>query len=917
VDLLESDDRFWFLRKIDEVFLELNTTKNGLSSTEAAKRLAEEGLNVLAEEDKNRLFKIILRNLNNILIYILLMSGILSIISGHMIEFYVIFAIIIMTVFLGVIQEFRAGKAIDALKQMTSKKVDVLRGGMMMTIIAEDLVRGDIISLNRGMIAPADIRVIEANSLMADESVLTGESVQKSKHSNKLVGQDILLSDRNNMIFSGTSITNGKGIGVVVETGIKSEIGKISGELKEIGDQKSPLQNKIDKMSKRISYVVIITCIILFMILMFRGNDIFGALLLISAVAVSGIPESFPLALTLALSSGVKKMAKQNAIVRDLASVETLGTTTVICTDKTGTLTQNKMIVEKVYFADGFEMSVLGEGYCPNSSFHSGGKKVDQNKLSFYDNFFKACVLCNNSELLLEAGACTLKGEPTEGAILVLAKSAGFDDVELREDYKLLKEFPFDPSKKFMITVNSAGKNSIAYLKGSAENVLEKSSFIRTGKNAVRKITSKDIQKFHAVVHKYGSEGYRVIGIATKNIVKSTALKDKEINSSCGYVFEGFVAILDPVRPDAFSSIEECMSAGIRVMMITGDHKKTAESIGKKLGILTTRYDKIIEGSELENMSDEDLDNVIENVAIFARTTPDHKLRIVSSLQRKGEIVAMTGDGVNDAPALKKADIGVSMGKGGTDVARESSNMILVDDNFSTIVNAIREGRTIYSNIRRFAYYLLTGNMTEVGLIALAIIFGLVTPLTALMVLFINIVTSTFPAIALSIEPTHHKVMNQKPRNPDEKILSKYIILKILVLVPILFMGTMLLFQMEYQATGSIEKARTMAFATIVLFELFHVFNARSLHVSIFNTKFFSNKYIFYAVGSSLMMVILAIHTGLGQSIFGTIPLTSADWLIITLVSSSVVVISEVIKMLIRSEFEEQMSLKGLNHKFE
>lgn len=907
---MQADDKYWFLRTKEEVFSELNTSEKGLNERLAQKRLDEQGPNVLEQEEKNKLLKIILRNFNNLLIYVLLGSSIISLLSDHYIEFYVILIIIVLTVFLGVLQEYRAGKSLDALKSLTAKKVEIIRNGKKEVMPAENLVRGDIIVLRRGMIIPADIRILESNALTVDESILTGETVQKPKISKKLMGQDILIGDKDNMAFSGTSVTAGTGLGVVVETGLNSEIGKISRSLKTIGDQKSPLQTKIDLMSRRISYIVLFVCVVLFIILMIRGISLFEALLLIGAVAVAGIPESFPLALTLSLSNGVKRMAKNKAIIRDLSSVETLGTTTVICSDKTGTLTQNKMLVKKIFFSDGFYVDIKGNGYSPDGKVFHGKKNVTKKKLSNYNNFFKACVLCNNSETYLENGSWILNGEPTEGAILTVAKSSGFDDVEIREDAKRIKEIPFDPAKKYMITVNSIGEKNIAYLKGSAEQVLNKVKYMRKGKKQIL-IKSKDRKLFEDKIHRLGGEGLRVLGIASKKVSNKSKIDTND------FVFEGLVAIQDPVRDDVADSVKECMSAGIRVMMITGDHKRTAESIGKSIGLLTNKYDKVIEGVELDKMDDAELDSIIERVAIFARTTPDHKLRIVSSLQRNGEIVAMTGDGVNDAPALKKANIGVSMGVGGTDVARESSNMVLADDSFSTIVNAVREGRTIYSNIRRFIYYLLAGNMTEVGLISLAIIAGLITPLTALMVLFINLITSTFPAIALSIEPTHHKVMRQKPRDTKERLLSRYILLKILVLVPILFLGTMILFQVEYQLTGSVEKARTIAFATLIMFELFHSFNARSLHLSVFNKGFFNNKFLFYAIFASIVLMVLAIHTGPGQAIFGTVALNAVEWLTIVIVSSMVLWISEVIKLLIKFEFEEQMNLKGLEHRLE
>lgn len=905
------EDKYWFLRTQAEIQKELQTNQHGLTEHEAKIRL-QQGKNKIADEKKESPLKILLKNFNNLLIYILLGAGIISLISNHQIEFYIIILIILLTGTIGFIQEYRAGKSLDALKKLTAKKVKVIREGKEKTILAEDLVQGDIILLERGMIAPADIRVIESKSLSADESILTGEPIQKPKHPNSLKKQ-VPISEQDNMIFSGTSIIAGKGKGIVVETGLNSELGKISAQIKKIGEQQSPLQKKIQKMSKRISYAVLAICIILFIILATRGTNIYEALLIIGAVAVSGIPESFPLALALALTSGIKKMIKENAIVKDLSSVETLGTTTVICTDKTGTLTQNKMLAEKIYLADGTEINIHGNGYEPEAKFTRNHKQLTQKELSKYNETFKACILCSNAETTLEEGEWKLKGEPTEGALLTLAKSAGLEDAAIREENPRIHEEAFDPSKKYMMTINSQGKTKTAYLKGSVESVLKKSLFIKT-KTGKKKLTTLEKKKILDRVHKYSSETYRVLAIATKSI--SSATKNLETAASSGYVFQAIIAIRDPIRPDALQAIHECHTAGIRIIMVTGDHKATAEAIGKQLDLI--KEDNIIlEGHELENMTDEDLDKTISKVAIFARTTPEHKLRIVSSLQRKGEIVAMTGDGVNDAPALKKADIGVSMGLGGTEVARESSNMVLADDNFSTIVKAVKEGRTIYSNIRRFIYYLLTGNMTEVALLAITIIIGLITPLTALMVLFINLVTSTFPAIALSVEPTHLKVMNQKPRNPNERLLSTYILLKILVLVPVLFLGTLLLFQLEYTATGSIEKARTIAFTTLVLFELLHAFNARSLHTSIFNKHFFSNRHIFTAVLGSLLLTVLAVHTSLGNSIFGTMPLTAGEWITSLIVASSVIIISEIIKMLIHSEFEEQKSLRGINVKLE
>jgi Ca2+-transporting ATPase len=773
---------------------------------------------------------------------------------------------------------------------LTARKVEVLRQGEQRVIDTANLVLGDIVLLHRGMVVPSDIRILQSNGLVADESILTGESISKAKYSRRLDAPHIILSERDNMLFGGTNITSGSGRGVVIDTGLNTELGKISSTIKEIGFVKSPLQAKLDGMSKRIALIVVSICLLFFFLLVGQGVELLDALLLTSVLAVAGIPESFPLALTVGLSNGVKDMARQKANVKDLGSVETLGTTTVICTDKTGTLTENKMRVLKVYL-DGMELDVQGTGYEPESAFSLNGKPFDKKKLKGYLEFLKACTLCNNSELLFSKGKWGISGEPTEGALLTMAKSTGLDIKLAREDNREIFEIAFDPEKKYMVTVNeciSDGHLQSAYLKGSIEKVLEKSSFIRV-KGQIKKLTPKDRERILAKQEEYGEQSLRVLGMASKALKKKIRPDDsrritekEEKRLADGYVFEGLVAMEDPIKPEVFDAVKQCHMAGIKVMMVTGDHKKTAKSIGERLGLIRSKDDLVLRGVDLDDMEDEHLDKAIHNVAIFARTTPEHKFRIVSSLQRAGEVVAMTGDGVNDAPALKKADIGVSMGMSGTDVAREASNMVLADDNFSTIVSAVKEGRGIYSNIRRFIYYLLVGNFTEICVIFFSVLAGLLLPLTALMILFVNLVTSTFPASALSIERTKDKVMKQRPRDPKEPLLSNYILLKILVLVPVLFTGTLLLFLWELNVNGaSIEHARTMAFVTIIMFELFHVFNARSLHTTIFKQDFFSNKYVFIEIAVSFLATLVAVYAEPAQAIFQTVALGIGDWAII------------------------------------
>ncbi len=907
-------EEYWFVESVKEVLKVLKTSKHGLTHHEASLRKKEYGPNSIKDENKLNAFKLLLSKFNSILIYVLLVTSIVSLYLDQVVEFYAILAIIAFTVVLGFVQEYRAERSVEALANLTAKKVKVLRNGKKHDLLAEDLVPGDIIVLRTGLVVPADLRLIESNSLSVNESILTGESVPKGKHTNALSDSEAPVSERDNMVFSGTSIMNGSGLGVVTTTGFNTEIGKISKTLSSIKNQKTPLQKKVDSMSAKVSYAVILLSILAFILLISRGEEPSIALILVAALAVGGIPEGFPLALTMALSSGVRRMARSNAIIKDMASVETLGTTTVICTDKTGTLTQNKMMV--VNFNIGENVSVDGKPYEPIASFKNKKGNLNKDELKKHNHFFYTATLCNNSDIYKKEGYWELAGEPTEGALLGLARSAGYDEIVLRENNKKIFEEPFDSSKKFMITVHENKNTKTAYLKGAVEKVLEKATHVRKN-GSIKKIDEEEKERINKIIKDYSDQALRVLALATKEI-KNVSKSELQKELLKGYIIEGLVGIKDPVREEVFDSIKQCKTAGVRVIMVTGDHKNTAKAIGEQLHLFTEQHNKIIEGRELDDLSDEELDQIISKVAIFARTTPDHKFRIVKSLQRLGEIVAMTGDGVNDAPALKKADIGVSMGKGGTDVAREASNIVLTDDAFSSIVEAVKEGRTIYSNIRRFTYYLLTINAAELSIVLFAILFNLVTPLTALMILFINVITSSFPALGLSIEPTNNKVMKFLPRSPKEKLLSKYILLKIFIVVPFLIIGTLALYLWElYLGGGDVNKARTLAFSTIIVFELFHAFNARSLHSSVFKYRILNNSYFYLSLLLSIILTMVSIYTPWGNALLGTVPLAGMEWLIIILVASTVLISSEIIKLMIKTEIEEQKKLQGKDLKFE
>ncbi len=894
----------WFNLTAEETITKLKTSKKGLEKEEALNRKKEYGVNSIKEEDKFNALKLLGKKFNSILIYVLSITALISLYLDQLIEFYAIVAVILFTVTLGFIHEYRAEKSVAALASLTAKKVTVLRNGSKIEELAENLVPGDVVVLKSGLVVPADLRILESNNLSVNESILTGESVPKGKNSNVLKKEDLQVTELDNIVFSGTSVMNGTGLGVVINIGFETEIGKISKTLISIKDQKTPLQKKVDSMSARVSYIVIALSILALFLLLGRGEELSTALILVAALAVAGIPEQFPLALTMSLSSGIRNMAHSNAIVKDMSSVETLGTTTVICTDKTGTLTQNKMMVVK-FNIDGQDVSVEGTPYSPNATFKLNGKVVPKKELVKHKEFFLTGILCNDSEIKKEKKDYKLFGEPTEGALLGLSNSLGFNDKKLRKEHERLFEVPFDSAKKYMITVNKIDNKKMAYLKGAVEKVLNKSTHIRK-KGKVVKITNKDKEKINEIVHDYSSQALRVLSLASKQVT-STDKKGFEKETKQGFVFEGLVGIEDPVREEVFDSIEQCKTAGVRVIMITGDHKNTAKAIGEQLDLITDNYYEVIEGTEIDSMTDKELDEAMSKVAIFARATPDHKFRIVKSLQREGEIVSMTGDGVNDAPALKKADIGVSMGKEGTDVAREASNLILTDDAFSSIVEAIRGGRTIYSNIRRFTYFLLTVNAAEVGIILVALLLNLVTPLTALMILFINVVISSFPALGLSVEATNNKVMTSPPRNPKEKLLSSYLMLKMTVVFPVMLAAILALFLWELNyGSGDIEKARTFAFATLIVAELFHAFNARSLHSTVFSNRIISNKYFYYGLGVAIVLIILGIYLPWANEILNTVPLSGMEWFVIILLSSLTLFVSELIKLFVKSEIKEQ-----------
>ncbi|MFH1828159.1 MAG: HAD-IC family P-type ATPase [Nanoarchaeota archaeon] len=893
----------WYLKKLDEVFKTLDSSEKGLSQKEAEKRIKEHGYNEIKEVKKDTPLKILLRQFKSFVVGILAVAAIISFFIGHQVELVVISIIILFVILLNFFEEYKASRDMEALINLTPKKAKILRDGKKIEILSREITIGDILVLERGNIISADARLIEANNLKVEEAALTGESVSVNKTITDLKIKT-QLAQQVNMLFAGTTVTNGDGLAVVVGIGENTEIGKISSMIKSIKDETTPLQKRLDKLTKQISIGAMIIAVIVFIIGILQGTHWTGMLIFSMAVIVSGIPESLPTVVAVTLATGVKKMAKRNAIIKRLPAVETLGTCTVICSDKTGTLTQNKMVIENLFTSD-VEVGVTGNGYEPKGVFLKEKIKIDVNKHKTISKMLEIGVLCNNADIKLEKKIWTVDGEATEGALITLARKAGLITEDYHKKFPRKKEHPFDPERKCMSTIHLNQGKHFVYSKGAPEILLTKAKYyLDNGK--IKRLDKKILNLFLEKNKEYASNGLRVLGLSFKEHKGSFDLKNVESN----LVFVGLVSIRDPPAPNVKESIKQCKEAGIKVVMITGDNELTAKAIATELGIFSER-DTVMTGKELDELNDTVFEKMINHISVYARVTPAHKLRIVKSLQNVGHIVGMTGDGVNDAPALKKADIGIAMGKRGTDVAKESSELILRDDNFSTIINAIEEGRTIYENIRKFIYYLLVGNAAEVLIILIAVMVGANLPLTALMVLFINLVTSEFPALGLSFEKPSLKIMKQRPRDHKEGILSDYLIFKIGQIIPLIVLGAIALYVWELMMkSGEIPKAQTVAFATIIFFELFHALNAKSWDETIFSKNFFSNFYVLGGIALAAVLTVLVIYLPFLQNIFGTVALDIKDWIIIIAVSSSAMWIIELQKTLLQAELKERKKME-------
>jgi Ca2+-transporting ATPase len=866
-----EDTMTWHFIEIKAVTEQLEVDPEvGLSFSEAEERLGKYGENILREEKKKTNLERFVEQFKDVMIIILIAAAAISFLVSifekeGFFEPVLIMLIVILNAVIGVIQESKAEKALDALKKLSSPNARVIRDGEQKLIQASKLVPGDIILIEAGDFVPADARIIESASLKVDESALTGESVPSEKSADAIVKEEASIGDRHNMVFSGCGVSYGRGKGVVVETGMKTEMGKIAGLLSGEEDTQTPLQHRLAVLGKYLGIAALIACAVIFLVGLIEGIPIMEIFMISVSLAVSAIPEGLPAIVTVVLAIGVQRMVKRNAIIRKLPAVETLGSATVICSDKTGTLTQNKMTLVKAFSASS---SVTEEISDDNSS--------DIRDLLLY------ATLCSDARVVIEDGEEKHIGDPTETSIVLAAMRNGILKDEIEKKYPRLAEIPFDSERKMMTTINDIDGKNVVIVKGAIDSVSTR-------------CTSGDVQKGREIAEEMGSSALRVLAVASKEIQKIPATLDPaEIES--GLTFLGLVGMIDPARPEAKESVRLCRQAGIRPVMITGDHKLTAAAIAREVGILLDG-DEIVTGIELSKMPDDELDRRVRNISVYARVSPSDKIRIVHALQKQGEVVAMTGDGVNDAPALKAADIGCAMGITGTDVAKSAADMILTDDNFATIVYAVKEGRGIYDNIRKVVGFLLGTNIGEILTVFTAMMIWREAPLISAQLLWINLVTDSLPAIALGMEPVEKDVMNRKPKPKNEGIFAGGLGLQVLLQGAMFAILTLIGFAIGWKSTGDVIAGRTMAFVILSLTQIFHSFNMRSSH-SLFRIGILSNKVLFLAVLTSFTMVAAVVFISPFATIFGLAQLETPMYVLALLLSLVPIPVIEIAKLI-------------------
>jgi len=884
----------WWQLKAQDAIKEMATDLiTGLSDQEAKARLDKYGLNQLKEKKTHSLWVIFLGQFKDFIIWVLIVAALISGFLQEWVDALAIIAIVILNAIMGFVQEYRAEKALTTLKKLASPNSKVIRQGDHKIIPSSELVPGDIIELEAGDHVPADSRLVSVTAhFTTQEASLTGESNPVIKTAYSLDEKDVPLADRANIVYMGTSVTSGKAKALVVETGMQTELGRIADMIQEIEQEVTPLQRKLEQFGKRIVLLSFVLVALVFLLSVLRGGKILDVFLMAVSLAVAAIPEGLPAVVTIALTLGVQKMVKRHALIRKLPSVETLGSTTVICSDKTGTLTKNEMTIQAI-FTDGNVFKVTGIGYEPNGEFLHDEKPINPDEYPGLHKTLLCGALCNSSQLVKNDDTYRIIGDPTEGAILTCAAKMDLWKDALEEKFPFVDEIPFDSERKMMTVIREDKSNLVAFTKGAPDVLLNNCISIEE-KGVIKELTDKDRKVILQANNDLADQALRVLAVAYRTLNGDSNISDSDLIEK-DLSFVGLVAMIDPPREEVREAIKMCKTAGIKTVMITGDHKNTATAIARDLGFFE-QNSLAITGAELDKLDDDEFSREIEIIPVYARVSPENKLRIVRSWRKKGEIVAMTGDGINDAPAVKEADIGIAMGRTGTDVTKEVSDMVITDDNFASIVAAIEEGRGIYENIKKFIHYLLSCNVGEILVMFVASLTGMPVPLLAVQILWINLVTDGLPALALGIDPIDPNIMQRPRRNPSEPIVTKRGGLLILVQGAFIALCTLFAFGFVLVTEGvdlfakgesiGLGQARTAAFVVLVCSELFRSFSFRSMTESIFKVGFFANMKLIYAVLLSLLLQMSIVYIPFLQTIFKTEPLGVTTWVLMVVLSS-------------------------------
>ena len=887
-------DNHWHAYSRDETLRALHSSHNGLTADAVAERLAQYGPNRLRPPQQRSALTRFLSQFNNVLIYVLLVAGVVTTLMGHLVDAGVIFGVVVINAAIGFIQEGKAERALDAVRNMLSPQAMVIRDGHRFSLPAEELVPGDLVFIQSGDKVPADLRLIQVRNLRIDEAILTGESLPVEKQTEPVPG-DVPLGDRLCMAYSGTLTTFGQGIGVVTATGEASQIGRISAMLAGVQVLSTPLTRQMTLFATQLSVAILFIALAaaLFGVLV-RDYSLEDMFLAAVGLAVAAIPEGLPAIITITLAIGVQRMAARNAIIRRLPAVETLGSVNVICSDKTGTLTRNEMMVTSLILAD-HHYRIEGNGYDPHGAFmDQSGTSVDTSSTSI-QNCCRAAMLCNDATLQSEDGRWQINGDPMEGALLVLGLKGGLEQQLLTEQMPRIDVIPFESEHRFMATLHHDHQGQgIIFIKGAGETILPRchQQLTDTGRQPINTLFWE--QQIEAIAER----GERTLALA----MRSTGVDQRELNFhdvDDGLILVALLGIVDPPRPEAIEAITRCHSAGIVVKMITGDHATTARAIARNMGIQSA--DQAITGTTLAAMDDAELQQAVTHHSVFARTSPEQKLRLVQALQKNGQVAAMTGDGVNDAPALKRADIGVAMGIKGSETAKEAAEMVLADDNFASIVKAVEEGRTVYDNIKKSIMFILPTNGGEALTILAAIALGRVLPVTAAQILWVNMITAVTLALSLAFEPAEARIMNRPPRNSREPLLNRFMIWRILFVSVLMVLATFGLFLWEREQGASIEVARTVAVNMLVVAEIFYLLNSRYLRASVMNRHGLTgNRYVVWAIGLVILFQLLYTYLPLMQFFFQSAPLTVEAWLRIIATGLLLFVLVELEKRVVR-----------------